>query len=103
MMKKHILMLVMMLVSVAAVVTAQEAKTNQGGPEIVTFKMDGKPFELKHWKHQARAKKGGCTNCHRGEIGKIEGWGKDFAHMICISCHDLDDKGPVQCKECHIK
>jgi hypothetical protein len=83
--------------------SAQEEKVANAGPEIVTLKMGEKVFELKHWQHQKSAKKGGCTNCHRGEIGKIEGWNQEFAHMVCIPCHDLNDKGPVNCKDCHKK
>ena len=38
-----------------------------------------------------------------GTTGKIAGWGKESAHTICIPCHDLDDKGPVECHQCHKK
>lgn len=79
------------------------AANENKGPETVKFKMGGNTVELAHWKHQERAKKGGCTNCHRGEIGKIDSWNQEFAHMVCIACHDINDKGPTKCKECHIK
>lgn len=73
------------------------------GPETITFDMGGTPVNFKHWNHQTNKKMGNCFNCHRYEIGKIEGWGKDFAHMVCIPCHDLNEKGPTNCKECHKK
>ncbi|HXE96599.1 MAG TPA: hypothetical protein VN642_09355 [Dongiaceae bacterium] len=100
---RSVLVFVMVLGISGISMAAQEEKIVTSGPEIIIHKMDGKPLELKHWEHQKRMKKGGCTNCHRGEIGKIEGWNKEFAHMVCIPCHDLNDKGPVNCKECHKK
>ena len=34
-------------------------------------------------------------------LGKIEGFGKDFAHKTCKGCHTDGKKGPTSCKECH--
>ncbi len=102
---RSVLVIVMVVLGFSGIsMSAQEEKVVTGGPEIIIHKMkDSKPLELKHWEHQKRMKKNGCSNCHRGEIGKIEGWDKEFAHMVCIPCHDLNDKGPVNCKECHRK
>jgi hypothetical protein len=43
-----------------------------------------------------------CTKCHaRAEGGKIEGFGKEFAHKSCKGCHADMKKGPAACKDCH--
>jgi len=43
-----------------------------------------------------------CTKCHaKAEGGKIEGFGKDFAHKSCKGCHVEMKKGPTSCKDCH--
>ena len=44
-----------------------------------------------------------CTKCHASaDGGKIEGFGKDFAHgKGCKGCHVELKKGPTTCKECH--
>ena len=45
-----------------------------------------------------------CTKCHAtAQGGKIEGFGKDFAHKKCKDCHNEMKKGPTQCKGCHVK
>jgi len=43
-----------------------------------------------------------CTKCHAAATGgKIEGFGKDWAHKSCKGCHTDMKKGPTSCKECH--
>lgn len=43
-----------------------------------------------------------CTKCHANPGGgKIEGFGKDFAHKSCKGCHVEMKKGPTSCKDCH--
>jgi len=44
---------------------------------------------------------GSCSKCHEKGPGKIEGFGKDFAHKTCKSCHAEMKKGPTTCKDCH--
>ena len=46
-----------------------------------------------------------CTKCHTAVAGgKIEGFGKDFAHgKSCKGCHVEMKKGPTSCKDCHKK
>jgi predicted CXXCH cytochrome family protein len=69
------------------------------GPELMYFNMRVlMPFQ--HWKHQTLANDE-CLHCHDRNSKKIKGWGKEVAHKICIPCHDLDQKGPVLCHECH--
>ena len=53
-----------------------------------------------HKKHQAL----GCKSCHASDKGgKIEGFGKDFAHKTCKGCHAEKNAGPTKCGECHKK
>jgi hypothetical protein len=45
-----------------------------------------------------------CKKCHENaEGGKIEGFGKDFAHKKCKGCHNEMKKGTTKCKGCHSK
>ncbi|MDD2365767.1 MAG: cytochrome c3 family protein [Desulfuromonadaceae bacterium] len=68
------------------------------GSEFISMKTVSDPFS--HWKHQ-KMNKSECDNCHEAEGGKIAGWGKEAAHTLCIPCHDMNEKGPVECKQCH--
>jgi flavoprotein len=54
-----------------------------------------------HKKHQEVLK--GCKDCHEKGPGKIEGFGKDWAHKTCKGCHEAKKAGPVKCGECHKK
>jgi hypothetical protein len=55
--------------------------------------------KFNHKAHQELLKD--CTKCHaKAEGGKIEGFGKEFAHTTCKGCH-ASSKGPTSCKECH--
>jgi predicted CXXCH cytochrome family protein len=92
------MVLLLVFLGGTSVVLAETVKNP--GPEIITFKMGVLQLPFQHWKHQKLAK-GDCLQCHDKQGDKIKGWGKDFAHKICIPCHDLDSKGPVLCHECH--
>lgn len=72
------------------------------GPAVITLKGKPEPVKFTHKAHQSRLKTE-CFHCHQSGKTKIDGWGKDAAHALCISCHDLNDKGPVKCEECHAK
>jgi hypothetical protein len=51
--------------------------------------------------HQTE-KVGLCTVCHDEQVGKIKGFGKDWAHKNCINCHKLHNEGrPANCAGCH--
>lgn len=55
--------------------------------------------KFNHKAHQELLKD--CTKCHATAVGgKIEGFGKEFAHKTCKGCHAAG-KGPTSCKECH--
>ena len=59
-----------------------------------------KGVKFNHKAHQEMLKD--CTKCHTTAAGgKIEGFGKDFAHKTCKGCHFEGKKGPTSCKECH--
>lgn len=57
--------------------------------------------EFNHKGHQTE-KVGICTVCHEEQVGKINGFGKEWAHKNCINCHNLHNEGrPVNCAGCH--
>lgn len=82
--------------------SALAANTEDIGPEIIKLKMGKKAIDFRHRKHQ-KATKNQCWECHDKKNGKIENWNEAKAHKICIPCHDLNEKGPVNCKGCHKK
>ncbi len=73
------------------------------GPEVIKFKMGDLTLPFKHWRHQKRIQGSKCFTCHTKEIGKILNWSKDTAHSLCIPCHELEKKGPIECKLCHFE
>jgi hypothetical protein len=72
------------------------------GPEVINLKMGAMSLTFQHKKHQ-KDLNNECFHCHATVNGKIDNWGKETAHKICIACHDLYDKGPVECHQCHKK
>jgi len=64
--------------------------------DVIEFK---RGVKFPHKKHQEMLKD--CKKCHEKAPGKIEGFGKDFAHKTCKGCHTDMQKGPVFCKDCH--
>lgn len=64
--------------------------------DVMEFK---KGVKFNHKAHQEMLKD--CKKCHEKAPGKIEGFGKDFAHKTCKGCHAEGKKGPTSCKECH--
>lgn len=75
-------------------------KPDSLGPEIITLKMGQEIIEFTHYKHQ-KVTNNQCWECHKKASGKIDNWGEATAHRLCIPCHDLNEKGPVNCKGCH--
>ena len=73
-----------------------------GTPDVINFKMGAMTLAFQHKKHLT-ALNNECFHCHKTENGKIDDWGKETAHTICIPCHDLYEKGPTECKGCHKK
>jgi predicted CXXCH cytochrome family protein len=72
------------------------------GPAVIELKMGNMRLPFQHLKHQ-KLNNNECFHCHKPQEWKIKGWNKEVAHQICISCHDLNEKGPVECKGCHTK
>jgi cytochrome c553 len=96
-----VLLLVSLLVTVGIPSALMAADNTQDlGPEIIKFKMGDLYLPFQHWKHQ-KLQNSKCFYCHSVQEWKIEAWGKEVAHQMCISCHERNDKGPVNCKECH--
>jgi len=54
-----------------------------------------------HKKHQQTLKS--CKKCHEKGPGKIEGFGKDWAHKNCKGCHVEMKNGLTKCSDCHKK
>jgi hypothetical protein len=47
---------------------------------------------------------GGCAVCHETKPeGKIPGFGAQYAHSFCVSCHSDPNgpEGPTSCDGCH--
>lgn len=94
------MILILAFLGVTSTVLAEAPKNR--GSEVLNFKMGIVDMPFQHWKHQKLAKDD-CLHCHDRTGEKIKGWGEEVAHKICIPCHDLDEKGPVLCHECHSK
>ena len=46
---------------------------------------------------------GNCTVCHDDTVGKIPGFGREWAHKRCIICHNLLNEGRnTNCGACHV-
>jgi predicted CXXCH cytochrome family protein len=84
----------------AAVVVATSAfAAAPAGPITLPAKNGNVTFE--HSKHTGNLK---CETCHATAAGgKIEGFGKDKAHGLCVECHKTGAKGPTKCADCHKK
>jgi cytochrome c553 len=99
-MKRFLLLITVLCISgFATIVMAAPANV---GPEFISLKNGPVPLRFPHRDHQA-LQNSECFHCHKPDKFKIDNWGKDVAHSMCISCHDLNDKGPVKCEECHKK
>lgn len=93
----------MLLVALLSSIAVHSTVFAGAGAEVISLKTGAEPLPFAHWKHQ-QANGSECFHCHKGpEGGKIEGWGREAAHGLCIPCHDMNDKGPVECKQCHKK
>lgn len=85
--------------SIIAVVVATVFAGSAFAADVIAMKKD---VSFKHKAHAEALKD--CTKCHaKAEGGKIEGFGKDFAHKTCKGCHTEMKKGPVKCDGCHAK
>jgi len=69
--------------------------------EVMEFPATMGKITFNHKKHQEALKE--CKLCHEKGPGKIEGFGKDWAHKTCKGCHEEKKAGPTKCSECHKK
>ncbi|UFS72170.1 cytochrome c family protein [Geomonas sp. RF6] len=69
--------------------------------DTMTFPAKNGDVSFNHKKHQEAVKD--CKACHEKGPGKIEGFGKDWAHKTCKGCHADKGAGPTKCGECHKK
>jgi cytochrome c553 len=70
--------------------------------DTMTFPANMGNVTFNHKMHQDTLKD--CTKCHATAAGgKIEGFGKDWAHKTCKGCHTEMAKGPTKCGDCHKK
>ncbi|GFE57181.1 cytochrome c7 [Geobacter sp. AOG1] len=69
--------------------------------DTITLPAKNGNITFPHKKHQELLKD--CKVCHEKGPGKIEGFGKDFAHKTCKGCHETKKQGPTKCGECHKK
>ncbi len=69
--------------------------------DTLTFTAKNGNVTFDHAKHKKVA--GNCKACHEKAPGKIEGFGKDWAHKTCKGCHEQKKAGPTKCGECHKK
>jgi len=69
------------------------------GPEVIELKASIGNVSFAHKMHQELLKD--CKKCHEKGMGKIEGFGKEWAHKNCKGCHAEMNKGPTSCKGCH--
>lgn len=65
-------------------------------PEVLELK---NRVKFKHRDHMAAT--GTCSKCHENGVGKIPGFGKEWAHKNCKGCHVELGKGPTKCSGCH--
>ena len=98
--------LLLLLLAVAALLCNTDlhasAKPDYLGPDVIKFKMGAKTVDFSHYKHQ-KLVNNQCWECHDKKLGVIDNWSEATAHKLCIACHDLHEKGPIECKECHKK
>ena len=90
-MKKAIAAVALVTFSAGAVLAA----------DVITFNAKNGNVAFSHKKHQEALKD--CKVCHEKGPGKIEGFGKDWAHKSCKGCHTDKGAGPTKCAECHKK
>lgn len=97
---KVLLLLLVTITMAGTSAVASGQSENTKGREIIILKMAELELPFKHWKHQ-RYLNNECFHCHHSTLGKIDGWGDQTAHRICIECHELEKRGPSSCRHCH--
>lgn len=101
-MRRYFIFSLVILLSLLFSTAAMAATPENKGPQIIKLKMGKKTIEFTHHKHQ-QVVNNQCWECHDKKNGKIDNWSEATAHKLCIPCHDLNEKGPINCKGCHKK
>ncbi len=70
------------------------------GPGVIDLRNGSKVLVFPHRNHQSLYR-GKCHVCHTPDGFKMQNWGKEIAHDLCITCHAQKSHGPSQCVECH--
>ena len=89
------------IIAAAALTLFTAGLAMAAGPETITLPAKNGNITFNHKAHQEKLKD--CKICHEKGPGKIEGFGKDFAHKTCKGCHEEKKAGPTKCGECHKK
>jgi hypothetical protein len=85
------------LIAVSSLVIFASASFAATAPDTISLKRN---VQFSHKAHAEMLKD--CTKCHSSAAGgKIEGFGKEWAHKKCKECHVEMKKGPTSCKACH--
>jgi predicted CXXCH cytochrome family protein len=83
-----------------AVMVAFSASAAEPPKAPITLPAKNGNVTFEHSKHSQLK----CETCHATAAGgKIEGFGKDKAHGLCVECHKKEAKGPSKCADCHKK
>jgi hypothetical protein len=72
-----------------------------GSQDVISLPASQGTVSFPHKKHQDLLKD--CSKCHEKGPGKIEGFGKEWAHAKCKGCHQDMNQGPTTCSGCHKK
>jgi cytochrome c553 len=84
-----------------AVVAAIIGASGAMAADVITMEAKNGNVAFPHKKHQEVLKD--CKACHEKGMGKIEGFGKEWAHKTCKGCHEVKKQGPTKCGDCHKK
>ncbi len=91
------------LIAGIAMAAAVAGATFADVPDRMEFPAKNGNVVFFHNNHANEAS-GTCAVCHdQAPEGKIEGFGAEFAHHVCVSCHADPGgaEGPTTCQGCH--
>jgi flavoprotein len=89
------------LIAAAVITVFSAGMAMAAGPETMTLPAKMGNVTFHHKQHQERLKD--CKLCHKAGPGKIQGFGKEWAHKTCKGCHESKGAGPTKCPDCHKK
>ena len=116
--------LLMVVIPVSSAVAEEMPEDRMNVPELQPYKYP--PAVFNHDEHNEKAGlEENCVVCHHGGEDGVMDMEEDSSgtpcadchtvkkqkgvtplrrayHLQCITCHENQDKGPVQCKSCHV-